>query len=419
MKCTLLIDCDSFYASCEKIFRPDLKDKPVVVLSNNDGFIIAKSKEAKKLGFDLLEPYFKVEDKLKKYNVTVFSANFELYGDISARVMSILETFASKVEVYSIDEAFIDLDESDPVGVARAIRQTIWKHVGVPVSIGIATTKTLAKVATKVAKKNSEHDGVFSLLDKDADAFLEKMDVQDIWGVGYRSAEFLRSKGVLTAKDFKNAPEKWVKDHMSVTGLRCQKELKGVRCFSLDDTPSPQRSILTSRSFGRLVETLYDLSEAVAAYTTRACEKLRKQQSLCSCVSVFINTSPHGRNPHYSNFASHRLVMPSADTSELIRIARNLTRKIYRPGYRYIRVGIVLTDLVSENNAPEYLFVTPYQRSRERTLMNTVDKINQLMGPGTIKFGSVGLSGKPWKARQASRSPRYTSRWSELRKIKV
>ena len=419
MKATLLIDCDSFYASCEKVFRPDLKDKPVVVLSNNDGFIIAKSKEAKKLGFDMLEPYFKVEQKLKKYNVAVFSANFELYGDLSSRVMSILETFSNRVEVYSIDEAFIDVDEDDPEGLARKIRQTIWQYVGIPVSIGIAPTKTLAKLGAKIAKKNPEHGGVYSLFDKDIDSILGKFDVQDIWGIGFRGAEFLRNNDIKTAKDFKYAPEKWVKDKMSVTGLRCLKELHGIRCLALDDVPSAQKSIMTSRSFGRLVETLYDLSEAVAAYTTRACEKLRKQHSLCACLGVFINTSPHGNNPHYSNFATHRLTKPTADTSELIRIGKNLTKKIFRTGYRYIRVGVVLTDLISEANAPEFLFSTPYQRSRERDLMNTVDKINLVMGPGTIKFGSVGLSGKPWKARQSSRSPRYTSRWSELPKVKA
>ena len=419
MKCTLLVDCDSFYASCEKVFRPDLRDKPVVVLSNNDGFIIAKSKEAKKLGFEALEPYFKVEAKLKQHNVKVFSANFELYGDISARVMSILQTFASHVEIYSIDEAFMDVDDSDPEDLARRIRQTIWQYVGVPVSIGIAQTKTLAKLAAKVAKKNPHHNGVFSLIDKDVDSFLEKFDVGDIWGVGFRSAELLQANRIMTAKDFKNAPEKWVKDKMSVTGLRCLMELKGVRCFSLDDVPAPQKSILTSRSFGRLVESLYDLSEAVAAYTARACEKLRQQKVLCSCVSVFINTSPHGNNPQYSNVATRKLSMPTADTPEIIRVAKNLTKKIYKSGYRYLRVGVVLADFVSEANAPEYLFETPYQRSREQKLMNTIDKINQLMGPGTIKFGSVGLSGKPWKARQSSRSPRYTSRWDELPVVKA
>ncbi|NTU61429.1 MAG: DUF4113 domain-containing protein, partial [Caldiserica bacterium] len=318
-----------------------------------------------------------------------------------------------------IDEAFADVDDADPEDLAKRIRQTILQYVGVPVSIGIAQTKTLAKLAARVAKKKPEHNGVFSLLGKDVDSILEKFDVGDIWGVGFRGAEMLHSNGIATAKDFKNAPEKWIKDKMSVTGLRCLKELKGVRCFSLDDVPAPQKSILTSRSFGRLVESLYDLSEAVAAYTSRACEKLRKQKSMCSCVSVFINTSPHGNNPQYSNVATRKLPMPTADTSEIIRIAKNLTKKIYKSGYRYLRVGVVLADLISETNAPEYLFTTPYQRSRERNLMNTIDKINQLMGPGTIKFGSVGLSGKPWKARQSSRSPRYTSRWNELPIVKA
>jgi DNA polymerase V len=419
MKCTLLIDCDSFYASCEKVFRPDLKNKPVVVLSNNDGFIIAKSSEAKKLGFDMLEPYFKVEAKLKKHKVAVFSANFALYGDLSARVMQTLELFSDHIEVYSIDEAFVEVDDVDPEGLARKIRQTVWKWVGIPVSIGVAQTKTLAKIATKFAKKNPDTEGVYSLLDKDVDLILEKIDVGDIWGVGHQYGEFLRNNGVMTAKDLKYSPEKWVKNRMTVMGLRCVKELNGIPCFSLEEVPEPQKAIVRSRSFGRLVESLYDLQEATSAYSARACEKLRQQHSLCSCVGVFIHTNPHKNEPQYSNSAFVRLPLPTANTPEVIQIARFLTKKVYKPGFRYLKAGVMLAELVSEANAPENLFVTPYQRSRERDLMTTIDKINTFMGPGTIKFGSTGLSEKPWKMRQSSRSPRYTSKWEELPKVKA
>lgn len=419
MKCTLLVDCDSFYASCEKVFRPDLRDKPVVVLSNNDGFIIAKSREAKKLGFDMLEPYFKVEAKLKKHKVAVFSANFALYGDLSARVMQTLELFSGHIEVYSIDEAFMEVDVSDPIEFAREVRQTVWKWVGIPVSIGIAPTKTLAKIASKFAKKDPDSDGVFSLMGENIDSLLDKVDVFDVWGVGRQYGEFLKSNDVNTAKDLKHSPEKWVKNRMTVMGLRCVKELNGIPCFSLEEVPEPQKAIVRSRSFGRLVESLYDLSEATSAYAARACEKLRQQHSLCSCVGVFIHTNPHKNEPQYSNSAFIRLPMPTANTPEMIRIARHLTKKVFKPGFRYLKAGVMLAELVSENNAPENLFVTPYQRSRERELMTTIDKVNQLMGPGTLKFGYVGLSEKPWKMRQSARSPRYTSKWDELPKVKA
>lgn len=419
MKCTLLVDCDSFYASCEKVFRPDLRDKPVVVLSNNDGFIIAKSREAKKLGFDMLEPYFKVEAKLKKHKVAVFSANFALYGDLSARVMQTLELFSGHIEVYSIDEAFMEVDVSDPIEFAREVRQTVWKWVGIPVSIGIAPTKTLAKIASKFAKKDPDSDGVFSLMGENIDSLLDKVDVFDVWGVGRQYGEFLKSNDVNTAKDLKYSPEKWVKNRMTVMGLRCVKELNGIPCFSLEEVPEPQKAIVRSRSFGRLVESLYDLSEATSAYAARACEKLRQQHSLCSCVGVFIHTNPHKNEPQYSNSAFIRLPMPTANTPEMIRIARHLTKKVFKPGFRYLKAGVMLAELVSENNAPENLFVTPYQRSRERELMTTIDKVNQLMGPGTLKFGYVGLSEKPWKMRQSARSPRYTSKWDELPKVKA
>lgn len=419
MKCTLLVDCDSFYASCEKVFRPDLRDKPVVVLSNNDGFIIAKSREAKKLGFDMLEPYFKVEAKLKKHKVAVFSANFALYGDLSARVMQTLELFSSHIEVYSIDEAFMEVDVSEPEEFAREVRQTVWKWVGIPVSIGIAPTKTLAKIASKFAKKAPDSGGVFSLLGENIDDLLDKVDVFDVWGVGRQYGEFLKSNDVKTAKDLKYSPEKWVKNRMTVMGLRCVKELNGIPCFSLEEVPEPQKAIVRSRSFGRLVESLYDLSEATSAYAARACEKLRQQHSLCSCVGIFIHTNPHKNEPQYSNSAFVRLPMPTANTPEVIRIARHLTKKVFKPGFRYLKAGVMLAELVSEHNAPENLFVTPYQRSRERELMNTIDKVNQLMGPGTLKFGYVGLSEKPWKMRQSARSPRYTSKWDELPKVKA
>jgi len=415
-----LCDCDSFYASCEKIFRPDLWHAPVVVLSNNDGFIIAASKEAKALGYKTIEkPYFQLEDQLKRDKVAILSANFELYGDISNRVFLVLSRFTPDIEVYSIDECFLLLGaQKDNLEFARLLRETVWNWVGVPVSIGIGHTKTLAKVATRWAKKHPECKGVFDLTNhSDVDSVLDKVPVSDIWGVGRQYASFLEQNNISTAKQLKYSPIKWAKQHMTVMGQRTVEELRGKPCFMLGHEPSAKKSILRSRSFGRLVYRIEDLNEALSAYTERACEQLRSQHSLTYGIQIFVTTNPHKNEPQYSNAVYSRLSMPTANTSTMIKIAHHLLEKIYKPGYRYLKAGVILFDIIDESLSPNNLFKTPYHLSKEYDLMKTVDRINNNYGPRTVTMASSGLEAKPWSMRQSSRSPRYTTRLSELREV--
>ncbi len=421
MKYIALVDCNSFYASCEKVFRPDLANKPVVVLSNNDGFIIAASKEAKALGFKpIVEPYFKAEEKLKALNVEIFSANFELYGDLSNRVIKTLELFSDKIEVYSIDEVFLELDDK-PVEelekLGSKMKSTVWRHVGIPVSVGIANTKTLAKIAMEVAKKLDS--GRFVITQENLDGVLSKIDVGDVWGVGSRYKEFLNKNGVNTAQDLKNAPDNWIRTHMTVMGLRTVQELRGIPCIDIEQFLPDNKGITRSRSFGRLVESLHDLKEAISAYTSRACECLRGQNSVCKRILVFINTNPHKHEPQYATSISARLPIPTADTTELVKVAQMLVKRIYKPGFRYLKAGVMLLEISPEKQSSEHLFETPYHRSCGKKLMEVMDKVNAKYGDDTLVLGSSGLNRKPWFMRQSKRSPRYTTRWQELPKAKA
>ncbi len=417
-KSFFLIDCDSFYASCEKVFRPDIKDKPVVVLSNNDGFIVAADRKAKALGIKTIsDPYFKMEPIIKKFGIEVFSANFELYGDMSERVMKILARFSPEIEIYSIDEAFLLMNHGEErlTNIGRKIKELVWKSVGIPVSVGIGPTKTLAKIASRLAKKNPGLGGVFDIGEQeDMDAFLRKIKVEDIWGVGRAHSKLLYECGINTAYDLKRLSYNVAKKQMTIVGLKTVKELGGIPCFALSDTPPHQKSIMRSRSFGHLVETLPALTEAVASYTTRACEKLREQHSLAWVVHVFIATHPHKKEPQYSGKESFKLSMPTADTPTIIKAALSCLKKIYRPRYRYLRCGVVLTNLIPEHDDPGHLFKTPFPSSQNKDLMVAVDKINRYMGTDFARFGSVGIENKPWKMRQARRSQRYSTRWEEI-----
>ncbi len=421
MKYIALVDCNSFYASCEKVFRPDLVGKPVVVLSNNDGFIIAASKEAKALGFKTIsDPYFKLEDKIRAHNVQVFSANFELYGDLSNRVMSTLERFSNKIEVYSIDEAFLELDDKSKKeleAIGTKIKSTIWKEVGLPVSVGIANTKTLAKLAMEVAKKLDS--GRFVITSDNLEDVLSRLDVGDVWGVGSRYKEFLNKYDVFTALDLKNAPDNWIRTHMTVMGLRTVQELRGIPCIELEQFLPDNKGITRSRSFGRLVESLYDLKEAISAYTSRACECLREQHLVCKRLLVFINTNPHKNEAQYSTSINTRLPMPTADSTELVKVAHFLLERIYKPGFRYLKAGVMLLELIPEKECPEYLFETPYHHSKAKKLMEVMDKVNGKYGHDTLVLGTSGLKRKAWFMRQSKRSPRYTTRWQELPKAKA
>lgn len=411
-----LVDCNNFYVSCERVFEPGLEGKPVVVLSNNDGCVIARSNEAKALGIKMGIPAFKCKDLFKKHSVYVYSSNYSLYGDISQRVMDTLTRFAPRIEIYSIDEAFLLLTgftTSNLTDYARYIKTTEKKWTGIPVSIGIGHTKTLAKVANEVAKKYPRYAGVLDVTDyPQLDELLDGVDVADVWGIGRKYTQFLNRYGIYTALQLKNAPDQWVKKNLTIMGLRTVKELRGISCVSLEEIPAPKKGIISSRSFGRAVETLPELKEAIADYVSRAAEKLRAQSSAASFIQVFLTTSRFN-GPQYSNSSSTRLPTPTAYTPELIHCAHKCLKKIFKPNYRYKKAGVMLTGIVPEDEIQLNVFGTPSSRDRWKTLMKTVDRINTRWGSNTIQFAAPGIK-RSWRMRQLRRSPRYTTQWSEI-----
>lgn len=420
-KAYALIDCNNFYASCERAFRPDLHERPVVVLSNNDGCTIARSNEAKALGVEMGTPYFKCRGLLERNEVAVFSSNYALYGDLSARVMQVLSRFCPAMEVYSIDEAFADLSgvPGGPTAFARRLRATVEQWTGIPVSIGIGPTKTLAKLANRFAKKQPRCRGVFDLCaSPDPDRVLRWTDVKDVWGIGPRHAKRLRKRGVTTALDFRDLPRAWVKKKMTVTGLHTLLELRGLPCHGFSEGPADKKTIVSSRSFGRPVTTLPDLLEATSQYTTRAAEKLRRQESVAATVMVFLQTNSFKLGqPQYSNALSIPLPVATAHTPTLITTAQKGLRRIYRTGYDYKKCGVMLSGLEpTDGRWLNLLDLQPDAHSRHAPLMRLVDDLNHRWGRDTLKYASSGIDGT-WRMRREMRSPRYTTVWNELLEV--
>jgi DNA polymerase V len=418
-----LVDCNNFYASCERLFRPELKGRPVVVLSNNDGCVIARSSEAKALGIPMGAPAFQWEREFRKSGVAVFSSNFQLYGDLSARIMTTLEDLAPSVEVYSIDEAFLDLSGvADPEGLCLAIRERVLRWVGIPVSIGIASTKTLAKLANRVAKKQPQHGGVFDLEGSQgagadlAAAILSETEVGDVWGIGPRHAKRLWARGVRTALDFTRVPRAWVRREMSVVGLCTQLELSGVSCLALSRAPAPHKSLLCSRTFGRLVTEPAHLREAVSAYAVRVAEKLRREGAEASSVQVFIATPRHRENmAQHSGLATVALPAATAHTPSIIEAALRALEQCFRPGYEYQKAGVMLVGLTpTSGRQVSLLDLDPEERRRQRGLMSALDAVNRRFGCGTLRYAITAAPDRPWHMRQTRRSPRYTTNWDEL-----
>ncbi len=415
-----LVDCNNFYASCERLFNPKLVGKPVVVLSNNDGCIIARSNEAKALGIAMGTPYFKCEKQLKAWRVEVFSSNYPLYGDISSRVMTLLKQLEPDVEIYSIDEAFLHLNKIAGATLAdygMHLRKTILRCIGIPVSIGIGSTKTLAKVAGHIAKKNEELQGVFDITGADVDSILGDFAVGDIWGIGRCLAERLRLRGISTALDLKNCDDAWLRKHLSVAGLRTAMELRGVSCLTLDDCPVSRKSIASSKSFGYQVESLEELKEALATYIDQAAVKLRKQRALANCLEIYLTTNRFCKTAaHYSARKIVTFAEPTANTTVFIRHAIPALTRLFRPGLRYQKAGVVLFGLVPESFYQPNLF---RQRDhRASSLMAAIDSINGKWGRYTIQHAAAGFD-KPWKHRQEKKSPAYTTRWKELPLVKA
>jgi len=418
-----IVDCNNFYASCERVFNPKLNGKPIVVLSNNDGMIIARSNEAKALGIPMGEPLFKIEAIVKKHGVFVFSSNYTLYGDMSHRVMTTLEQFSPDVEIYSIDEAFISLEgleNKDLTKYCRKIRDTVKKWTGMPVSIGIANTKTLAKMANKFSKKEAELKGVLNIYNAEPEVingYLEKTDVSDIWGVGRQYMKLLYTHGIYTALDLTKTNDMWIKKKMTVMGLRTTFELRGIPCINYDFAPPAKKAIISSRSFGKLVTDKEQLKESIAYFTSIASEKMRRQKSAASMLTVFLRTNPFKNEPQYHNGVVVNLPVPTDSTPEMITFAMKGVDQIYRPGFRYYKVGVMLAGFSPKNSSQISIFDTE-QRIKLAKVTELVDNINNLHGNGTIIYARQGVK-REWKTRADKKSPRYTTNWEELPEVKA
>ncbi|MFW2422314.1 MAG: Y-family DNA polymerase [Porticoccaceae bacterium] len=407
-----LVDCNSFFASCEQIFRPELRHQPVVVLSNNDGCIVARSKEAKALDIPDLQPYFKVKSLLERHKVKVFSSNYELYGDISRRVVTVLREYAPALEVYSIDESFLLLDgcQFNWPEYGREIKETLWRDVRMPVCVGFAETKTLAKLANHIAKKSQKLQGVCVLdkLERWRTVF-EKLPVNKVWGVGSRLSRRLAELGIHSVYDLQSADAKRIRRHFGVNLERTVAELNGVRCMNLDSQPQNKKQIYATRSFGQRVESQQGLEQAVSLYASRAAVKLRKQQSLVKTLLVFIQSSRFDADSYY-NSATCQLPFASNDSGQIISAAKRLVAQLYKPGFAYAKAGVGLIELVDEA-AGQLNFFDSYQSEKSAKLMALVDKLNS-NGP-QLFFASSGVN-PSWQMQRRLKSPAYTTRLSDL-----
>jgi DNA polymerase V len=423
-----LIDCNNFFVSCERVFEPWLNGKPVVVLSNNDGCIISRSQEAKDLGIKMGEPLFKARPLIEREGVRVFSSNFMLYGDMSRRVMQILKKFGP-VEVYSIDEAFVNLDHVPAVKLqeqAITIRETISQYLNLPVCVGVAPTKTLAKAANYLAKKNAAYQGVALLDTPEKQAAARRhLAIENIWGVGRRYAVKLHQHQVYTAADLVDRSAAWVYQHMGgVVGVRLQQELLGSPCQDMDfKEEQVRKNIACTRSFSQYITALDELKEAVTTYITRAAEKLRLQRSAAKAISVFIQTNKFSvQAPQYQRATTINLPTASADTGELIRYALQGLQQIFQNGYAYKKAGVILQEIIPEHQVQTSLFDTT-DRGKSKKLMQALDKLNSKMGKNEwaenmISYAAGGIE-KNWKMTLSQKSPRYSTHWKELLKVKI
>ena len=412
-----LVDCNNFYASCERVFNPKMENKPIVVLSNNDGMIIARSKEAKELGIAMGEPLFKIQDKIKKHGVAVFSSNYALYGDMSERVMTTLENYSPDVEIYSIDEAFLNLrgfERKDLTKYGREIKEIVKKWTGMPVSVGIAETKTLAKIANRLAKKSTKADGVLNIYNsRHKDAALKATEVEDVWGVGRQYGKLLRKHGINTAFELSLANDNWVKKRTTVMGMRTVFELRGIKCIELEYSPPAKKAIISSRSFGMLTDSFQDVNEAVATYLANAAVKMRKQHSAATILSVFLRTNPFKHElPQYHNGVMVELPLPTDSTAELLSYATKGLKQIFKAGYKYQKAGVLLSGLVPYNRAQFALFDTE-NRIKMNEVTTVMDCLNQKFGKDTVFYASSGIK-RRWSMRREMMSAHFTTNWKEL-----
>lgn len=410
-----LADANNFYVSCERVFNPNLEFKPVVVLSNNDGCVVSRSNESKVLGIPMGAPYFKYKELCQDKGVKVFSSNYQLYGDISNRVMDSFKNLIPEVEIYSIDEAFFKLDSisnMDLVKYNQTVRAKIKQWTGIPVSIGIGPSKVLAKVANFVAKKSNS--GVFDIRDsKVQEEILKNLDVEEIWGIGKKIAIRLRQLGIINAYQLKNTDNKLIRKMFGLVGERIVLELRGKACFDLETSPEPKKNICTSRSFGRPITELVELEEAISDYAARGCDKLRTQGSKAQGINVFIQTYWYDKKvEYYGGSDTYWFELPVDDTSLVIKRAKSLLHKLYKPGLSYKKVGIIMLDLCNKGFNQSSLFPLKDETNNEH-LIKTIEAINNKMGKRTLFFAAQGTK-REWQMRSTNKSPCYTTNWNEL-----
>ena len=414
-----LVDCNNFFVSCERVFDSRLEGKPVIVLSNNDGCAISRSNEAKALGIGMGANFFEIENIIKKHNVQVFSTNFVLYADMSLRVKGLLSKFCPSIEDYSIDESFLDLNgftQCDLQEYSKKIVKTIKQGTGIPVSIGVAPTKTLAKVANKYAKKYSAYEGA-CIIDTEEKRIksLQKLDISDVWGIGRQHTKRLASLGVKTAYDFTQLPRAWVRKNMTVVGERTWRELLGEPCIEMETIAPAKQCIMVSRSFGRMIKDYETLSDAIATYVCMAAAKLRKQKSCSKALLVFIDTNPFREDlEQYSQHIVINLPVASNSSQELLHYALKGLKTIFRPNFQYKKAGVMLMDISSEYAVQGNIFDT-VDRKKQKDLMAVMDDINDRYGRNTLKFAVMG-DGKAWKIKQERLSPYYTTRITDFPK---
>lgn len=415
-----LVDCNNFYASCERVFRPDLTGKPVVVLSNNDGCVIARSEEVKKLGIEMGTPFYQIADRIKKDNIAIFSSNYTLYGDMSARVMMTLRDYVDELEVYSIDEAFLDFSSYQRFDLrkyGKTIVDTVKQNTGIPVSMGIAPTKTLAKIASKFAKKYKRYGGVCVIGNEEQRIkALKLFDVGDIWGVGHRYKKMLNQNGVVTAFDFTQKPEAWVRKRMTVNGARTWKELQGIPCVELEEAKA-KKSICTSRAFGSLITEYSILTEAVSEFTTNCARKLREQNTAAATITVFVHTNPF-REASAQFYASRTINLEVATntSSELTKAAMKVLKEMFQPGYELKKAGVIVSNIVPADQVQGSLF-DKIDRQKFNRADAIMDKINRCYGRNTLKLAAQGFN-KKWKLNNKYLSRRFTTNWHDLLEIR-
>ena len=416
-----LIDCNNFYCSCERVFNASIQKKPLVVLSNNDGCVVARTNDVKKL-VKMGQPVFEIADLIREHQIETFSSNYSLYADISARVMAVLAQFSPHIEKYSIDEAFLDLTElpiADLTEFGQTIKAKVMQLTGIPVSVGIAPTKCLTKIAIELVKHDPRFDGVFDLTalsEQEIDRVLAHVLVEDVWGVGYTYAAFLRSHGILTARELKYASDTWIRKYLTVVGQRIVLELRGISCMPLESEQKPKKGIMSAKTFGREITCRDELEEALATYTARAAEKLREQGSVTALLTIFIQTNALKKTiSHYANSISMRIAYPTDFTPDLIRYALKGLSLIYKEGYRYRKAGVYFSKIKPQAVVQPDLFgdFSSEKHQRQARFMSLVDAINRIYGRDTLFFAVQGIT-RPWKMQQHKLSQHFTTQWSQI-----